>query len=66
MVHGENVERSNPVEGKLGLTHRGVGVCFGPLVDSGRGVVDPCPVAYRVRGAKVKVVHDEVVAVGQA
>ena len=50
-AYGENRERSNPVEGNLGLEHGGVGVFLGPLADSGRVVVDPCPAAH---GARVK------------
>ena len=31
-AHGDNLERSNSVEGKLGLGHRGVGVGLCTLV----------------------------------
>ena len=49
-THGDNLERSNPVEKKLGLEHGDTRVVLGSLADSGCGVVDPCPVAYGVRG----------------
>ena len=47
-AHGENLEWSDPVEEKLGLEHGGVSVFLGTLVDSGRGVVDPCPAVHGV------------------
>ena len=49
-AHSENLEWPNSFEGKRGLEHGGVGVFVGTLVDSGRGVVDPCQATHGVRG----------------
>ena len=50
----------------LGLEYGGVGVFFGTLADSGRGVVDLCPAAHGVMGGKAKGVPEGVVATGEA
>ena len=46
----EDLVRFGPVQGEFCLEHGGVGVFLGSLTSGDRGVVDPSPTVYGVRG----------------
>ena len=62
-AHGENLERTNPVEGELGLEDGGVGAFLGVLADGGSSVVDSRPTAGGERRGAAEGVHDGSVAI---